>query len=76
MPELLTTDEAAVYLGGKGRPFKPQTLAYWRTIGEGPAYLKLSSKIGKSERGGAVRYETAALDAFLEASRRNPGQAA
>lgn len=67
MPELLTTEEAAVYLGGKGRPLRPQTLAYWRTIGEGPEYMKIGS---------LVRYTPPSLDAYLESCRRKPGRAA
>lgn len=49
---LLTTDEAGNYL----RLSKP-TLERFRLTGAGPNYCKL---------GGAVRYRTADLDAWLE----------
>lgn len=58
-PAVLTTKEAAVYLG-----LSDQTLANWRVRGRGPAYLRL---------GGAGRprivYLPEDLDAFLRANR-------
>ena len=58
-PAVLTTEEAAVYLG-----LSRQTLANWRFHGRGPAYLRL---------GGAGRprivYLPEDLDAFLRANR-------
>ena len=55
--ELLTQSEAAQFLR-----LKPKTLARWRWAGIGPRFLKV---------GGAVRYELAALEGFIEESRRN-----
>ena len=52
-PNLVSTQEAAEYLGG----FKPNTLEGWRVRGEGPRYLK----IGK-----LVRYSVDDLDEFLK----------
>ena len=37
-PAVLTTEEAAIYLG-----LSPQTLANWRVRGLGPVYLRLGS---------------------------------
>lgn len=51
---MLTRDEAAKYLN-----IKPQTLAIWAMSGKGPAVTKL---------GRAVRYEMAALRAFVRQS--------
>lgn len=55
-PALLTTREAAEYLG-----FSPRTLEYWRSQAAGPAF----SRIGGGARG--VRYRVADLDAFIAA---------
>jgi excisionase family DNA binding protein len=55
-PDLLTTDEAATYLGVSG-----PSLARWRSKRSGPAFLKV---------GALVRYERPALDSWL-ASRRH-----
>ena len=55
--QLLTESEAAEFLR-----LKPKTLSRWRWAGTGPRFLKV---------GGAVRYELAALEGFIEESRRN-----
>src|SRR5262245_43664301 len=49
--------QAAQYLG-----VSDKTLRRWRWAGRGPGYIKLGS---------AVRYDTADLDAFLDAGRRH-----
>ncbi|MBK1621711.1 DNA-binding protein [Lamprobacter modestohalophilus] len=50
--------EAAIYLG-----ISPRTLQAWRGRGDGPAFVKV---------GRAVRYDRAALDAFIaERTRTN-----
>lgn len=51
--KLLNTKEAAALLG-----LSPQTLEKWRSMGVGPAYLKLGNK--------AVRYRHSELLAFIE----------
>ncbi|MFZ5564615.1 MAG: helix-turn-helix transcriptional regulator [Thermodesulfobacteriota bacterium] len=56
--KLLTTVEAAEFLR-----IKPNTVEVWRTQGRGPRFVKL---------GGAVRYRTADLEAFIAASLRGP----
>ena len=53
---LVNEIEAALRLG-----LSPTTLRRWRWAGTGPSYIKL---------GGAVRYDLAVLEAFIEASRR------
>ncbi len=53
---LLKEDEAAQILS-----LEVATLRRWRWSGRGPLFLKL---------GGAVRYDLADLDAFIEFSRR------
>ncbi len=63
--QLMTETEAARLLG-----LKVATLRRWRWAGKGPRFLKL---------GGAVRYDPADLEAFIEQSRRrstaDPGNA-
>ena len=54
---LLTSAEAAEYLAG----ISPRTLARWRMLGTGPAYVKLGKRL--------VRYSTQDLDAFVEANK-------
>lgn len=49
---LKTTAEAAVYLD-----LAPQTLVNWRSLGEGPPYVKLGRR---------VRYDVRKLDRWLE----------
>lgn len=48
---LLNEKQAAAYLN-----IKPQTLTRWRWAGKGPKAVKV---------GGAVRYRTEALEAFI-----------
>ena len=63
--QLMTETETARLLG-----LKVATLRRWRWAGKGPRFLKL---------GGAVRYDPADLEAFIEQSRRrstsDPGDA-
>lgn len=54
---LLTTSEAAAYLG-----LAISTLNKWRCFGEGPQFIKL---------GRAVRYRQDALKCYVEISTRN-----
>jgi hypothetical protein len=54
---LLTTDEAAAYLG-----FTPGWLVKLRNLGGGPRYSKLGDK---------VRYRRRWLDAWIDKSSRN-----
>lgn len=54
---LLTTNEAAAYLGG----LQPNTLEGWRVSGRGVPFVKI---------GRLVRYRVEALDAYLEAQTR------
>jgi hypothetical protein len=54
---LVNEIEAALRLG-----LSPTTLRRWRWAGKGPRFLKI---------GGAVRYELADLELFIEASRRS-----
>lgn len=54
---LMNEREAAKRLG-----LRVSTLRRWRWAGKGPSFLKI---------GGAVRYDLAVLDAFIEASRRS-----
>jgi predicted site-specific integrase-resolvase len=56
-PKLLKEKEAAQRLC-----LEVATLRRWRWAGKGPCFLKIC---------GAVRYEQADLDAFIEAARRN-----
>lgn len=53
---LINEIEAARILG-----LCPTTLRRWRWAGTGPSFLKM---------GGAVRYDLAVLDAYIEACRR------
>lgn len=50
---LLTTDEAAAYIGTKS-----DTMYRWRRVGRGPKYVACA---------GFVRYDLAVLDAWLDA---------
>ncbi len=56
---LLTEAEAATFLR-----LKPVTLKKWRCRGRGPDYVRLGS---------AIRYELAALQAYLDQVRITPG---
>lgn len=52
LEQLLTTEQAAVYLGTTRR-----TLEAWRYVGAGPVFVKL--------RGRMVRYRPSDLEAFV-----------
>ena len=54
---LIKESEAAEILN-----IEVQTLRRWRCVGKPPGYVKV---------GGAVRYELADIEAFIEAGRRN-----
>lgn len=61
---LLTTNQAAEYLGG----LQPNTLEGWRVSGRGVQFVKI---------GRLVRYRIADLDSYLEAqTRRSTSEAA
>lgn len=66
-PTVLNTESAAARLGVAG-----QTLRRWRCTGDGPPFLKL----GSDKRNARVVYLVKDLDAWLEAQRRTPGEAA
>lgn len=51
--------------------FTPQTLAHWRGMGEGPAFIKLTP--GK---GGRIKYRRSAIEAWLSAQTVTTGGAA
>jgi len=55
--KLLNNREAAEYLG-----VAEKTTAKWRCHGGGPPYIKI---------GGAIRYEQAELDRYIEKCRRH-----
>lgn len=59
--ELLQTDAAGAYLD-----ISPSTLAGWRSLGQGPAYIKMH---------GVVRYRKRDLDAFIVANLKTAGAA-
>jgi hypothetical protein len=61
MSKLYTEAAAGRYIGGEDDPVSQRTMQYWRATGQGPQFLKI---------GHLVRYEQAALDAFIEACRR------
>jgi hypothetical protein len=44
--KLLSTREAAEYLASRGIPFTRGTLQVWRSMGRGPRYRKLCSRVG------------------------------
>ncbi len=52
--QLLTVEGASQLLN-----IRPQTLAKWRMLGRGPAFVKI---------GGAVRYRPSAINAFIDAN--------
>lgn len=67
-PQLLTTEQARIYLGGEDEPLKINTMEGWRVQGVGPRFIKL---------GRLVRYRVEDLDAYLEAqTRQSTSQAA
>lgn len=51
--------------------FSPQTLANWRWMGNGPAYIKTSPG-----RSGRIRYKRSAVEAWLNAQTVQTGDAA
>ncbi|MAM36938.1 MAG: DNA-binding protein [Erythrobacter sp.] len=57
MRELLTTDQAAPYAGVAAK-----TLQNWRVLGQGPAFLKIGTK---------VKYDPNDIDTWLAACRRH-----
>ena len=57
MPELMTTEDVARHLG-----VNKKTLDRMRGRGDGPRYLRLTSKI--------IRYRLADIEEFLEAKAR------
>ncbi len=59
---LLTTQQAAEYLGGVNSPLSPRTLERWRIEGKGPDPIKI---------GRLVRYDQAVLDAWLKTQTRS-----
>jgi len=59
--KLVTTEQAAEYIGGDDNPLKTNTLEGWRVQGIGPRYIKI---------GRLVRYRVEDLDTFLEAHTR------
>jgi hypothetical protein len=62
---MLTTEQAAVYLG-----VRAPTLAAWRARGVGPAYSRYTSASANSIKSqGIVRYSYRELDAFIVAMR-------
>lgn len=58
---LLTTAQAAAYLGGDEKPLKENTLEGWRVKGIGPVFKKINR---------LVRYSPDDLDAYLVAQTR------
>ena len=57
--ELFQPEQAGAYLGG----VPTTTLQWWRTVGRGPAYVKIGRR---------VLYRKSALDAELTKGARNP----
>lgn len=55
--ELMNADEAGAYLGGASKPISYQTLANWRTAGNGPKFTRLNGRM--------IRYRRNDLDAWL-----------
>lgn len=51
--------------------FSPQTLANWRWMGTGPAYIKTSPG-----RSGRIRYKRSAIEAWLNAQTVQTGGSA
>lgn len=61
--ELLDQVEASIYLD---RVWSPKTLANWRSLGTGPAYIK---------RPGQIFYRVVSLRAFIEQQEVQPDAA-
>ena len=55
--DVLNAAEAGVYLGGERKPLSYQTLANWRTAGNGPRFTRLNGRM--------IRYLRSDLDAWL-----------
>ena len=55
--EFFDANEAGVYLGGASKPIPYQTLANWRTAGNGPKFARLNGRM--------IRYRRSDLDAWL-----------
>ncbi|MGW6141604.1 helix-turn-helix transcriptional regulator [Streptomyces sp. NPDC055140] len=55
--ELLTPKQVQAQYG-----FSPQTLANWRWMSQGPAYIKQTPG-----RGGRIKYRRSAIEAWLQA---------
>lgn len=64
LKQLLTEAETSEYLGG----LSPLTLRRWRSVGEGPDFVKLGPS-----RNAPVRYRIADLEAWIRPGR--PGDA-
>jgi hypothetical protein len=62
-PNIMDQVEAGIFLGGKGVPIAPHTLADWRTNKKGPPYLKV---------GRLVRYHEEDLLSWLKSCRVQP----
>lgn len=45
MTQHMTTTEAADYLASIGTPFKAGTLEVWRSLGRGPRFKKIASRV-------------------------------
>jgi hypothetical protein len=58
--DLLTTAQAAIFLGGESNPLSIRTLEMWRSNGDGPEFVKV---------GRLVRYEQSALEQWLSTRR-------
>jgi DNA-binding transcriptional MerR regulator len=61
MTPLLTPQQAADFL-----KVSPRTLRYWRSIGDGPAFLKLGSAL--------YRYSLDSLTAYVDSRKVDPSQ--
>lgn len=59
----LTTQLAAIYLGGSNKPLALNTLALWRRRGTGPSFIR----VGKS-----IRYPVSGLKHFMESMTVSP----
>ena len=55
--DLLSAAEAGVLLGGASRPLSYQTLANWRTAGNGPKFTRLNGRM--------IRYRRSDLQTWL-----------
>ncbi len=59
--ELLTVEQAAGRIG-----VSPWTLRKWRSIGQGPKYVRLGGRLG------TVRYRACDLETYIDAAVVNP----